>query len=165
MKVDLLVFVLRLDDNTHSASCQLIFNKVTININEGWIYSQSISSPSYHSSISYEFLAFTNTEHLGTTSWTYTLCGRFSVFHGYCFSVFHFPLSTAFHTICFQNLLFFQYFILILLMPACSSTPFLSSGPGRPSSISRNTLHHPDQMYYSPRAIIDCTNKAEEMVS
>ena len=124
MKVDLLVFVLRLDDNTHSASCQLIFNKVTININEGWIYSQSISSPSYHSSISYEFLAFADTEHLGTAHRTGALRGGLSVFHRYCLSVFHFPLGSALHTICFQNLLLFQYFILILLMPTCLVTHF-----------------------------------------
>jgi len=44
-------------------------------------------------------LALTNSEHLRTAGRAYALSCRFSILHGYCLSILHFPLSTALHTI------------------------------------------------------------------
>jgi hypothetical protein len=125
-------------------------NKVYIDINEGWIYLLGISSPS---SITYGYiiLAFANTEHLCATIWAYTLCGWFSILHGYCFGVFHFPLGTAFHTIGFHDFLLFTSrpsYIKIHL----PSNPFLSSDPDRPSNISGRFQLVPGRGYSSSRA-------------
>ena len=39
-------------------------------------------------------------EHLSPTYRADTLGSRLPILHGYCLSVFHFPLGTTFHTIC-----------------------------------------------------------------
>ena len=47
-------------------------------------------------------------EHLSPTCGAYTLSCRLPILHGYRLGVLHFPLGSAFHTICLRhvNLLF-----------------------------------------------------------
>ena len=48
-------------------------------------------------------LALADPEHLRTAGWADTLGCRLSILHGYGFGVFHFPLGTVLHAICFHS--------------------------------------------------------------
>jgi len=74
-------------------------------------------------------------KHLGPTRWTGTLSRRFTILHSYASSIFHFPFSLAFHTVCLHliDLLLVSIFQVLLQyrlrVPLCLFRSLLQRQP------------------------------------
>jgi hypothetical protein len=90
-------------------------------------------------------LAFSYPEHLSSAIGANSLGRWLTILHGNCLSIFHFPFSAAFHTVCLHLCLLFYLKLnlkLKLFSPVMSiaSRKFLATGRDILSSVGSNCL-------------------------